>query len=225
MSAKAKRRYTRLSVTEWDSITSIYSTGVSTLPEIAAKYSVSIGAILNQAKLRGNTRRGAFPAASVLAAASAGAPASAVAALAPSAARSPAKPSAATHEARVIESNEAAYIDSMAVQRLVRMAIAALPTPTTPAEAAATIRCCDMAITALDRANRIRRAVLRIDKGEGANIDVPLPELPITEMSDLEVDAMRAKQEQEDREQGYQPPTDIEDPMQEEEIDIVDEGK
>ena len=224
MPTSEKRRYTKLSVDEWNTITETYQSGISTLQEIADKYNVSIGAILSQAKARGIARRGAFPAGAAIKALAGGASASVAAALIPPTPHASCKPTAASQEERIRATNDDGYNDAVAIQRLLRLAIAALPAPTTQQEAAATIRAADMAVTALDRANRVRRAILRLDR-DNVDADIVLPELPITEMTDAEVTQMREAQEREDREQygDAVPVGDISEEPEVEDIEIVTE--
>jgi hypothetical protein len=134
---------------------------------------------------------------------------------------------AQTAEDRIRATNDDVYADALAIQFLIRLAVAALPQPTNAQEAAATVRAADMAVTALDRCNRIRRTVLRLDK-ENHDADVVLPNLPITEMTDLETAAMRADQARDDRELGITTPAgygEEEDGMPIDDDDVVDVGR
>ena len=65
-------------------------------------------------------------------------------------------------------------------------------------EVAATVRCADTAATAMDRCNKVRRQVLRHDQNN-TNADFVLHEWPITEMSALEMEAVRAEQTRDER--------------------------
>ena len=199
MLSKPKRKYTKLSKAEFDSIVAIYSCGGSTLLELSEKYGVSVGTLMNQAKARGATRRASFPAMT------APTTPSTVSKTVASATAHTAPRSLATTAERIAETNDSAYLDAAAIQGALRAALAALPIPTTPAELAATIRSMDQAATALDRCNKIRRLVLRLDR-ENFGADVVLPDLPIIEMTQLEVYEMRAAQESEDRQLGLDAP-------------------
>ena len=191
MVTRPKRPYRKLCASDYDSICSIYETGSSTLKEISQKYGISIGSILNQAKARGVSRRGTFPATTTLASASKASAALVI----------PSTTASATAAEKIRATNDDAYNDAVAIQHLIRASIGALQCPTTAQEAAATVRAADLAVTALDRCNRIRRAVLRLDK-ENHQADLVLPDLPIYEMTNLECEAMRAEQEAEDRQHG-----------------------
>ena len=197
MKTAGKRQYTKLSSSDWDALIRIYSCGGATLFELSATHGVSVSAIMSHARARGATRRGTLPpAAAVRAVSSTAKTASGITTgIVPR--------SLATTEDKIRETNEAAYADATAIQNLLRIALAALPAPASPAELSAVVRCADQAANTLDRCNKIRRQVLRMDRENNA-ADAMLPELPIIEMTQLETEAMRAQQAREDRELGVE---------------------
>ncbi len=201
MTATSSRKYTVLGADDWKCIIELYQTGVNTLSELSARFDVSIRAIQNRARSAGATRRAAFKPAALSAAKAGVAALSPFVAAAPSGKRLTPEQRTVIHEDRIEATNEAAYMGALNLQRLLNMAMAAMPTPTTAAEGAALIRAIDQAAVAQERINKIRRTVLRLDQ-ENQFSDVILPELPIREMSAAEYEALRADQAREDRAHG-----------------------
>lgn len=100
-----------------------------------------------------------------------------------------------TTEGRIKATIDAAYLGSLAIQRLLEASIAAFTVPTNPTEAAATIRALEQAAATQHKVDAIRRRLLRLEK-ENQNADVILPVLPIRQMTNAEVEALRLEQRQ-----------------------------
>ena len=183
------RQYTRLSRDEWKALLGLYQTGINTVEELAQRYKVSTSSIAQRARSAGIVRRAQFSGSAGIATAT-----TATAALALPVADD------GTTEQRIRLTNDTAFLTSLQIQRILEASIAALTVPSNPVEAAATVRALEQASAVLDKLNRVRRCVLRLDKGGNENADAILPELPIRDMTTEEVRALRAQQEREDAE-------------------------
>ena len=177
---RPKRTYTRLSDEDWRRITDLYSAGGLTLAEIATRHGVSIRAI----QIHLDKAKPAVPTPS--------APMARLRLLAPSVL------TPATHAHCITETKASAYADAAALQALLVDALATIKA-STDLPATACVRACDQAAVALERLHKIRRMALGIGKEDDV-AERPLPELPIRELTDREVEAIRNRQEAEDSE-------------------------
>ncbi|NPD68712.1 hypothetical protein HN018_13125 [Lichenicola cladoniae] len=184
------RRYTKLTKDEWSCIIDRYASGVTTIPELSARYSVSTSSIAQKVRAAGKVRTASFkPGAGIAAAAAAVAGIK----LAPEPPIGAGKPTTAETEARIIATNAAALSGALMIQRMLQASLAVMTLPTTPHDVAATVRMLDQAATVAERVNKIRRTVLRMDR-ENSQSDAILPELPIRDMTTLETKSLRLEQ-------------------------------
>lgn len=179
--ARPRRRYARLSAEEWAEARAAWMTGGVTAEELAQRYGCSLRAVqLHMAKHK--AQKG-----SAIAARAAAVEARVLA---------EALPDEDDLATRIRQTREGTYRDAMTIQQLVMQNVLLAQNPTTALSAVAALRALDLAATALGRTQRVRWLALGLDKAPPEPTE--LPELPIRVLTDEEVAAIRAQQEQDD---------------------------
>ena len=178
---KEKRRYKRLTPTEWAEAEALWKTGGPTLEELAARFAVTVRALQAHFAKHGIRK---------------GAAAAALASAVEERVLAAALPAEDELSRRIRATKESAYRNAVKIEQLVLGQVEAAQNPGTAMGAVAALRALDLAATALDRTRRSRWAALGLDKGVPASGE--LPELPIRDLTEGEVEAIRAQQLAED---------------------------
>jgi len=224
----SKRSYVTLTKQQWNEILELYGSGGTTAKELSEQYGVSASAISKKAAdagIKRYTRIAPITPAS-------GANPSTGAGLAHARFKTPQaklfKPMN-TDELRdaITNAKQSTLASADALATILNSAIGSMVQPTTPNEVVQTARTADMLGAALSRVWKIRREVLGVDR-ENRDADAVLPDLPIMEMTELQVKALRRRQRQDDGVQGLNTPdSDDDDALEgeaEPEIECVEEG-
>ncbi|MBS0994719.1 hypothetical protein [Gluconobacter cerinus] len=185
------RSYVKRSDEEWREILHLYSIG-STINSLVKKYGVSESAITKHAKEAGirktvrlKPHRPKAPT---------GTPIPVISTASPSVRTRPLD--ADETIAAITSAKLSTLARADAISRLIDETTIALVAASACTEPSITARTLDMLTGSLSRLWQIQRSVLAVDKAN-ASIDQVLPQLPIREMTDIEVKRIRWKQEQE----------------------------
>jgi len=223
----AKRSYVTLTKHQWNEILELYGSGGTTAKELSEQYGVSASAISKKAADAGIKRY-----TRIAPITASGANPSIGAGMAHARFKTPQaklfKPMD-TDELRdaITNAKQSTLASADALATILNSAIGSMVQPTTPNEVVQTARTADMLGAALSRVWKIRREVLGVDR-ENRDADAVLPELPIMEMTELQVKALRERQRQDDGAQGLNTPeSDADDVLEgdtDPEIERVEEG-
>lgn len=187
------RKYKRVTDEQWQEITDKYLLGASA-KELSEEYDVAESTISTRFTRLGISKR----LTTALAAPTPIVPASS----SHSASALPSIPTGTELTAeevtqRIRTVRQAGYYDALQLQQIIRATISALPTPTSIRESAAIAKTVESLTNSLGKVYRVAEKALQMDR-ENADADAILPELPIREMTDIEVRIIRHRQELED---------------------------
>ena len=180
---RPKRRYAKLTPEQWAEAEALWTAGGTTLPELAATFGITERGLQARFASRGLVK---------------GSAARARAAEAGARITDTALPDADLLAKRVKAVRESRYLDATAIQQAVMDQLAVIQSdPAALASVSAAIRTLNLAAMTVRETVRIRSEAVGLDKHNST--DGVLPVLPIRPMTMEEVQAIRDKQEQEDR--------------------------